>query len=91
MVCELCKREASTTEHHLVPREKKKKVEEFGATANLCKDCHRKIHATFDNKKLARELNTIEALRNAPELQGYFKWIKKQPGCTYFGSKDSKV
>jgi 5-methylcytosine-specific restriction enzyme A len=86
MSCQLCGRDAATTEHHLVPKERKKK-EKFGSTTNLCDDCHRMLHATFDNKRLARTYNTIEAIRQAPELQAFLKWIKKQPSCTYFGSK----
>lgn len=86
--CELCEREAELTEHHLIPRSRKKQEKEnFGPTAQLCNDCHRMIHATFDEKKLGRELNTIAALSVAEELQKYLKWIRKQPACTYFGSK----
>jgi len=89
--CELCGREARTTEHHLVPRSRRKhERDEFGPTAELCRDCHRKIHATWDNKTLARDRSTAEKLRAAPELQSYLKWIRKRPASAYFGSRDTK-
>ncbi len=90
--CDLCGRTARTTKHHLVPRSRKRHEEEgYGPKADLCRDCHRKIHATWDNKALARERNTVESLRAAPELQTYFRWIRRRPACTYFGSRDSNV
>jgi len=92
--CELCKRTLDTTRHHLVPHERrrkeKKNINENGVTADLCNCCHRKIHATFDNKTLARQYPTIEKLRGAPELQKYIRWIWNKPPSTYFGSSDAR-
>lgn len=91
MSCELCERDAKLTEHHLIPRARKKQEKEkFGPTAQLCHDCHRMIHATYDEKRLGRELNNIPALQAADELQKYLKWIRKQPGDTYFGAAEGK-
>ena len=90
MACELCQRQITTTRHHLVPRSRKHKDDGFGPVADLCKDCHRKVHATWDEKTLAREYNTVEILKAAPELQTYFKWIRKQAPTVYFGSKSRK-
>ena len=88
-MCELCKRPTEITRHHLVPRSRKRRErEEFGPVANLCMDCHRKCHATWDNATLAREYNTIEKLASASELQSYIKWIRKQAPTVYFGSKE---
>jgi 5-methylcytosine-specific restriction protein A len=90
MTCELCGRPTKTTDHHLVPRSRKKKERvDFGPTADLCGDCHRKVHATWDNKTLAREYFTIEKLQAAPELQSFIKWVRKQSPSRYFGSTDS--
>ena len=90
MSCALCEREdVKITEHHLVPRSRKKHEEGFGPVADFCADCHRKVHATWDNKQLAKEYYTVEILRAAPELQAYLKWIKKQSGTAYFGSRQS--
>jgi hypothetical protein len=43
--------------------------------AVLHRICHRMIHRLFDEKRLARDLNTAEALRTAPEMQGFLRWI----------------
>ncbi len=80
MQCELCEREMeSLTVHHLIPRQntKRKKVDP-GPTVNICSACHKQIHALFDNKYLARELNTLEKLRNEHQMQKFLFWIKKQ-------------
>ena len=80
MQCELCEREMeSLTVHHLIPRQntKRKKVDP-GPTVNICSACHKQIHALFDNKYLARELNTLEKLRNEHQMQKFLSWIKKQ-------------
>ena len=41
--------------------------------------CHKEIHARFSEGDLARRLNTVEALRAAPELQGFLDWIAMRP------------
>lgn len=88
-MCELCKRSTETTRHHLVPRSRKRREREnFGPIADLCPDCHRKCHATWDNATLARDYSTIAKLLAAPELQSYLKWIRKQASTVYFGSKE---
>ncbi|MCD5325007.1 MULTISPECIES: HNH endonuclease [Pontibacillus] len=74
--CELCGRSPlETTEHHLVPRQ-------FGGaegpTADLCKACHKQIHALFTNAELAGFYNTLERLRDHPDMEKYLKWVKKQ-------------
>jgi hypothetical protein len=48
------------------------------------------IHATFDNKRLAREYPDVASLRGAPELQRYLRWIRKRPAVTYYGSRNRK-
>lgn len=78
--CELCEREMERlTAHHLIPRQstKRQKVE-TSPTIDICSACHRQIHALFDNKYLAKELNTLEKLRKAPEMQKFLAWVKKQ-------------
>ncbi|MCC5667811.1 HNH endonuclease [Nostoc sp. CHAB 5784] len=81
--CQLCHREMEhLTVHHLVPRQNtKRKKQDPGPTANICSACHRQIHALFDNKLLARELNTLEKLSNEPQMQKFLAWVRKQdPG-----------
>ncbi|WP_127087783.1 HNH endonuclease [Dulcicalothrix desertica] len=80
MRCELCEREMEDlTLHHLIPRQytKRKKLE-VSSTINICSACHRQIHALFDNKVLAKELNTIEALKCEPQMHKFIAWLKKQ-------------
>ncbi|MFB5661428.1 HNH endonuclease [Alteribacillus sp. HJP-4] len=49
--CELCCREEiELTAHHLVPKDK---GGVHGATALLCRACHRQIHAMYSNSELA--------------------------------------
>lgn len=69
------------TVHHLVPRQAtKRKKANTGPTVHLCSACHRQIHALFDNKFLAKELNTLEKLRNEPKMQKFLSWVSKQKG-----------
>lgn len=80
MQCELCQREMEClTVHHLVPRQntKRKKLDP-SPTIDICSACHRQIHALFDNKHLAKELNTLEKLKNEPKMQKFLVWVKKQ-------------
>ena len=80
MECQLCTREMKNlTVHHLIPRQHtKRKNLEISPTIDICSACHRQIHALFDNKRLAKELNTIEALKAEPQMGKFLAWIKKQ-------------
>jgi 5-methylcytosine-specific restriction protein A len=73
--CALCEREvARISKHHLTP-----KSEGGTRTTDLCPACHKTLHKFFTNRTLARELNTIDALRQNPEVQKYLAWVRKQP------------
>ncbi|WP_119154804.1 HNH endonuclease signature motif containing protein [Caldimonas tepidiphila] len=77
-VCPLCGRPIvpgpSADEHHLVP------VSEGGRDKVLVhRICHRKIHATFSEKELAREFHTWEALRAHPEIAAFVRWVAGKP------------
>ena len=76
MRCELCEREVDyLTVHHLIPKQK----EGQGApTAEVCSACHRQIHVLYDNARLARELSSIERLRDEPRMARFLAWIRKQ-------------
>ncbi len=80
MLCQLCSRDLeSLTVHHLVPRQQtKRKKEDPGPTIDICSACHRQIHALFDNKQLANELNTVEKLQAEPQMAKFLAWVKKQ-------------
>lgn len=80
MYCELCEREMDKlTVHHLIPRQKTKRQKiDPGPTINICSACHKQIHTLFDNTRLAVELNSIERLKNEPQMQKFLSWVRKQ-------------
>ncbi len=49
-------------------------------TETICRDCHRAIHATFTNKQLEREYNTVEALMAHEGFSKMVRFIAKQDG-----------
>ena len=59
--------------HHLIPKSRKGRK-----TILVCCNCGNKIHKLFDNKVLERELNTIEAIREHPQVQKWIKWVRKK-------------
>lgn len=74
--CELCSRQVERlTRHHLRPRE-------HGGTetALLCSGCHRQVHALFENRTLAEQLDSLEKLRQDPQIRRYGAWAKRQKG-----------
>ena len=76
--CSLCERLIPPdliTLHHLKPRERGGKPEH---RTPLCKPCHKQLHATYSNKELERNLDSLELLRQADELQPFLRWIRKQ-------------
>jgi 3-methyladenine DNA glycosylase AlkC len=80
MQCQLCERELEKlTVHHLIPRQTvKRKQAEAGETIDICSACHRQIHSLFNNKTLAKNLNTIEKLRAEPKMEKFLIWVRKQ-------------
>jgi len=77
--CPLCERKdlPALTEHHVVPKSRGGR-----STISICRDCHRQIHALFDNKTLEYELNSIEDLKRHPGIRKFLRWIKNRPyGC----------
>lgn len=80
MKCELCEREVTRlTAHHLTPKQAvKRKQADAGPTVDICSACHRQIHHLFDNKYLAKELNSVEALKNEPQMAKFLAWVRKQ-------------
>jgi hypothetical protein len=77
--CGLCGRlftRTQLTKHHCLPRQKGGTGEDV---ALLCPQCHGMVHATYTNGTLAVLYPTIAELRQAPELAGYLRWVRKQP------------
>jgi hypothetical protein len=77
--CGLCGRGFARdrlTKHHCLPRSKGGTMEDVEL---LCGQCHGMIHATYTNGTLAGAYATLAELRQAPELQPYIRWVRKQP------------
>lgn len=88
LVCPICDREipaAQRDAHHLIPRSQGGKTTEF-----LHRICHRQIHALFTETELARQLNTIEALKSQDELKPFIRWIKKKPNNFFEKTRKSQ-
>ena len=86
--CPLCGRPLldgpSVDEHHLVPRSEGGKASE-----RVHRICHRKIHATFAEKTLAREFSSWEALRRHPEIAAFIRWVADKPADFYRRNRTS--
>ncbi|HEY7031284.1 MAG TPA: hypothetical protein VH482_08165 [Thermomicrobiales bacterium] len=86
-VCALCGREERLTRHHLIPRTRhhnKWNKREFDRalvkeTIGLCRPCHAQVHALFSGKELERKWNSIEKIREHPEVARYLEWIAGKP------------
>ena len=90
-ICPLCKRpippEARQSQHHLIPRLKGGKN---GPTVLLHQICHNEIHATLSEAELARDFNTVKALRAHPRLAKFIRWISKRPPGFHSGTPDPR-
>jgi hypothetical protein len=77
--CCLCGRgfpRASLTKHHCLPRSRGGTIDDIEL---LCGQCHGMVHATYTNRTLAALYPTIAELRQAPELEKFLRWVRKQP------------
>ena len=78
--CPLCGRpipsDVKQSLHHLIPKLKGGKG---GETVLLHHICHREIHATLTEAELARDFNTVDALRAHPRLSKFITWVRKRP------------
>jgi hypothetical protein len=72
--CPLCGREVPhVSDHHLTPRSRGGKV-----TLPICLDCHRSVHAFFNNKELEAQYHTVDALLANEKFAAHMKWLGKQ-------------
>ena len=85
--CALCERERSLSFHHLIPKKTHKRSYAFNRFSKeemntrgiyLCSDCHRMVHRKIDHRSLAETYNTLEALKEHPELATFVAWVRKQ-------------
>lgn len=73
--CELCERHVRfVSRHHLIPREEGGR---HGPTVALCQPCHSTVHLLLTNRELAKKYSSVEALREAEELQKYLYWVRR--------------
>ena len=85
MICQLCEREILQTEkHHLTPQNRKSE------TINVCAQCGDQLHLMFSNKKLKRDLNTLDKLKSDPIISKYINWVKTKPVNSNFCIKKKK-
>ncbi len=79
-LCPLCGRPipkgVPQSRHHLIPKLKGGKG---GPTVLLHQICHSEIHATLTEAELARNYNTVEALRSHPRLAKFIGWVARRP------------
>ena len=88
-VCELCGRSVGRLDrHHLIPRtthsnrrNKRDFLREDVRTriAMLCPPCHKQIHAVLTEKELAERYNTLDALRQVPQIAQFVAWVATKP------------
>jgi len=79
-ICPLCLRPippvARQSLHHLVPKLRGGKG---GPVVRLHQICHNEIHATLTEAELARDYNSVAALRAHPRLARFIAWVGKRP------------
>ena len=88
LICPICDRKIPNSQkdaHHFVPKSKGGKTTQY-----LHRICHRQIHALFSETKLAKELNTADAIKDQPEMQKFIEWVKSKPDDFYERTSKSK-
>ncbi len=84
--CPLCGRPIvpgpSADLHHRVPRSEGGRTEP-GNVATLHRICHRKLHASFSERELARDYRDWAALRAHPEIAAFVRWVSGKPAEFY--------
>lgn len=75
--CPICGREMiegpSVDLHHLIP-----KTYKGTETILIHRICHTKIHSLFTEKELQQHFNTVERLRDNPEMEAFIRWVKSK-------------
>lgn len=89
MRCQLCGRSVSDiTTHHLIPRTRHKnkrnkrvfdREDVRTRTIDVCRPCHKNIHAVLTTKELERDYNTLEALKEHPDISRFSDWVASKP------------
>lgn len=67
------------TVHHLIPKQTvRRKQADPDPTIDICSACHRQIHSFYSNLELAKNLNTLEKLKQDPRISKFLTWLGKQ-------------
>jgi hypothetical protein len=75
--CPICQRivpEDKWEKHHLIPKCKKGKD-----TILVCVSCGDMIHKLIPLNELKKDYNTLEKLREHPDIKKWVGWIQKKP------------
>lgn len=83
--CAMCDRIMPLTKHHLIPRTTHKYYLKKGFTqehlntcVDICRPCHSAVHNLIDEKTLAKQYNTVEALLAHEGVQKFIAYAQKQ-------------
>lgn len=84
--CELCGRHTDLSFHHLIPRKMHRRAhfkkhyskEQLQAGVLLCRLCHRGIHRLYDEMTLAKQFQSLDALRADSAISKHVAWVQKQ-------------
>lgn len=89
--CPICKRtlgDKNISKHHLIPKSRGGKGTKQIVIHNIC---HQKIHATFTEKELKLEFNTIEKLLSHESMAKFIKWVAKKDPAFYQRNHTAKT
>lgn len=59
-------------------------------TTDVCKQCHKQVHALFTNNELKSKYHTVDLLKQHPEMGKYLEWVKDKPIEENYRTKQSK-
>ena len=48
-------------------------------TVALCSPCHRNVHIALSNGDLGRGYDSLEALRDHPDVRRFTEWVRGKP------------
>lgn len=65
-------------EHHLIPKHKYREKPAEADTIRVCHRCHRQIHRLYDNLTLKKDYDSVEKLKEDPEIKKFVRWIRKE-------------
>ena len=87
--CPLCERDhVILNEHHLIPIHKGGRK---GEKIMICTNCHDQIHSVFTNNELRDEFNSLEKLKEAERMLGFYKFINKRNYSSHLKVKQSII